>query len=98
MSSVIVVVGAGSIGQAIARRVSAGKHVMLADLRPENATAAAKVLDEAGFDVSTATARLPAFQARQFPAGHGRGRAVGQARRPRQYDQPRHRHHAAGQG
>ena len=55
MSSVIVVIGAGSIGQAIARRVSAGKHVLLADLRPENATAAAKVLDEAGFMVSTPT-------------------------------------------
>lgn len=55
MRSVIVVIGAGSIGKAIARRVSAGKHVLLADLRPENATAAAKVLDEAGFDVSTAT-------------------------------------------
>jgi predicted dinucleotide-binding enzyme len=26
MSDVIVVIGAGSIGQAIARRVSAGKH------------------------------------------------------------------------
>lgn len=55
MNNVIVVIGAGSIGQAIARRVGAGKHVLLADLRPENATAAAKVLGDAGFDVSTAT-------------------------------------------
>lgn len=55
MKSVIVVVGAGSIGQAIARRVSAGKQVVLADLRPENAAAAAKVMSDAGFDVSTAT-------------------------------------------
>src|ERR1700755_533213 len=53
--NVIVVIGAGSIGQAIARRVSAGKHVLLADLRQENADAAAKVLSEAGFEVSTAT-------------------------------------------
>jgi NAD(P)-dependent dehydrogenase (short-subunit alcohol dehydrogenase family) len=52
--SVIVVIGAGSIGQAIARRISAGKHVLLADLKQENADAAAKVLSEAGFDVSTA--------------------------------------------
>ena len=51
---VIVVIGAGSIGQAIARRVSAGKHVLLADLRQENSDAAAKVLSEAGFEVSTA--------------------------------------------
>jgi NAD(P)-dependent dehydrogenase (short-subunit alcohol dehydrogenase family) len=53
MTNVIVVIGAGSIGQAIARRVSAGKHVLLADLRPENADTAAKVLSDAGFDVST---------------------------------------------
>ena len=55
MKSVIVVIGAGSIGQAIARRVSAGKHVLLADLRPENAEAAANTLADAGFDVSSAT-------------------------------------------
>lgn len=52
--NVTVVIGAGSIGQAIARRVSAGKHVLLADLRRENAEAAAKVLADAGFEVSTA--------------------------------------------
>jgi NAD(P)-dependent dehydrogenase (short-subunit alcohol dehydrogenase family) len=55
MSNVIVVIGPGSIGQAIARRVSAGKHVLLADLRQENADAAAEVLSNAGFEVSTAT-------------------------------------------
>ena len=54
MTNVIVVIGAGSIGQAIARRVSAGKHVLLADLRQENADAAAKVSSDAGFEVSTA--------------------------------------------
>ena len=52
--NVIVVIGAGSIGQAIARRVSAGKHVLLADLKQENADTAAKTLSEAGFEVSTA--------------------------------------------
>jgi NAD(P)-dependent dehydrogenase (short-subunit alcohol dehydrogenase family) len=35
MNEVVVVIGAGSIGQAIARRVSTGKHVVLADLRPQ---------------------------------------------------------------
>lgn len=53
MGEVVVVIGAGSIGQAIARRVSAGKHVVLADLRPENAWAAASVLSDAGFETST---------------------------------------------
>ena len=52
---VVVVIGPGSIGQAIARRVGAGKHVLLADLRQSNADAAAKVMSEAGFDVSTTT-------------------------------------------
>src|SRR5277367_6179900 len=51
--SVIVVIGAGLIGQAIARRVSAGKHIVLADLRPENAETAAKIFIDAGFSVST---------------------------------------------
>jgi len=54
VSNVIVVIGAGSIGQAIARRVSVGKHVLLADLRKENAEAAATVLSNAGYEVSTA--------------------------------------------
>ena len=55
MTNVIVVIGAGSIGQAIARRVSAGKHVLLADLKKENADTAAKVLNDAGFEISTKT-------------------------------------------
>jgi NAD(P)-dependent dehydrogenase (short-subunit alcohol dehydrogenase family) len=55
MTNVIVVIGAGSIGQAIVRRVSAGKHVLLADIRQENADAAAKTLIDAGFNVTTAT-------------------------------------------
>ena len=54
MTNVIVVIGAGSIGQAIVRRVSAGKHVLLADIRQENADAAAKTLTDAGFSVTTA--------------------------------------------
>jgi NAD(P)-dependent dehydrogenase (short-subunit alcohol dehydrogenase family) len=54
MTNVIVVIGAGSIGQAIVRRISAGKHVLLADIRQENADSAAKVLSDAGFTVTTA--------------------------------------------
>lgn len=49
---VIVLIGAGSIGQAIARRVGSGKHVVISDLHKENAEAAAKILGEAGFEVS----------------------------------------------
>jgi NAD(P)-dependent dehydrogenase (short-subunit alcohol dehydrogenase family) len=53
MTEVVVVIGAGSIGQAIARRVSAGKRVVLADLQQANADAAAEVMRNAGFDVTT---------------------------------------------
>ncbi len=55
MSEVVIVTGAGLIGQAIARRVGAGKHILLGDLRQENADAAAELMANAGFDASTAT-------------------------------------------
>lgn len=55
MSKVIVVTWAGQIGQAIARRVGVGKHVLLADTRRDNADAAADVLGNAGYEVSFAT-------------------------------------------
>ncbi|HYB26259.1 MAG TPA: SDR family oxidoreductase [Solirubrobacteraceae bacterium] len=55
MSNVIVVVGPGQIGQAIARRVGVAKHILLADMSEENANAAADVLSNAGYDVSVTT-------------------------------------------
>ena len=54
MQDVIVVIGPGQIGQAIARRVGVGKHVLLADMRAENAKSAAEVMASAGYDVSIA--------------------------------------------
>ena len=53
MQQVSVLIGAGSIGQAIIRRVSAGKHIVLADYNLENAERAAKTLENAGFECST---------------------------------------------
>ena len=58
MKDVVVLLGTGSIGQAIARRVSAGKHVVLADLKKENAERAAKILEDAGFETSTIAVNL----------------------------------------
>ena len=55
MKNVIVVIGPGQIGQAIARRVGVGKHVLLADMRQDNANAAAEILGNAGYEVSVAT-------------------------------------------
>jgi len=62
MSEVVVVIGPGSIGQAIARRVGTGKKVLLADLREENAQTAAKTLHDAGFEVSTAVVDISSRQ------------------------------------
>src|SRR5690349_4261881 len=55
MKNDIVLIGAGHIGQAIARRVGVGKHVLLADMRSESVNAAAEVLGNAGYEVSVAT-------------------------------------------
>jgi NAD(P)-dependent dehydrogenase (short-subunit alcohol dehydrogenase family) len=55
MTNVVVVTGAGQIGQAVARRVAFGKHVLLADMRSNNANTAAEVLGNAGYEVSVAT-------------------------------------------
>ena len=48
----------GTIGQAIARRVGAGRHVVLADIRLEAAESAAKLLEDAGFETSAFAADL----------------------------------------
>ena len=53
MKQVSVLIGAGSIGQAIIRRVSVGKHIVLADYSMENAERTAKTLEDAGFECST---------------------------------------------
>ena len=50
---VSVLLGAGSIGQAIIRRVSAGKHIVLADYNLDNAQRAALTLENAGYECST---------------------------------------------
>ena len=52
MKDVVVVIGPGQIGVAIARRAGVGKHAILADVREENARAADKVTDESGYEGS----------------------------------------------
>ncbi len=52
-NEVVVLIGAGAIGQAIAKRVSAGKHILISDIKIENAEVAAKTLTDAGFEVSS---------------------------------------------
>lgn len=54
-AEVVVVLGPGQIGQAIARRVGVGKEILLADRSEAHATAAADVLVNAGFRVHPST-------------------------------------------
>lgn len=58
MTNVIVLIGAGLIGQAIARRVSAGAHLIVADVRAEAAEAAAELLADAGFTTTATTVNV----------------------------------------
>ncbi|MBQ9536318.1 MAG: SDR family oxidoreductase [Desulfovibrionaceae bacterium] len=55
MQDVIVLIGTGFIGQAIARRVGAGKKLVLADRVKDNAIAAANLFQDAGFSVDWTT-------------------------------------------
>ena len=63
MDEVIVVIGASQIGQAIARRVGVGKHVVLADRSESNANAVAEVLGNAGYETSVATVDVSSREA-----------------------------------
>src|SRR3954468_17041462 len=52
-NDVLVITGAGGIGQAIARRQGPGRHVLLADISEDNQAAAAAALEGLGHGVST---------------------------------------------
>jgi len=53
-TEICVLLGTGAIGLGVTRAVACGKHVLLTDLKVENAKAAAKTLVANGFEVSTA--------------------------------------------
>ena len=52
MIDITVVIGAGGIGQAIARRISSGRHIVVANHNQDSADVAAKVLESAGFETT----------------------------------------------
>ena len=58
MKDVIVWIGAGQIGMAIARRVGYGKKIVIGDRSLANAERAATTLREAGFDCTATEADL----------------------------------------
>ena len=58
MTDITVVIGAGGIGQAIARRISSGRHILVANHTQESADAAARVLEQAGFETTAMQADI----------------------------------------
>ncbi|MFS0702570.1 SDR family oxidoreductase [Cellulomonas sp. 179-A 4D5 NHS] len=72
-TEVVVVIGAGSIGQAITRRVATGRTVLVADISPDNAQAAARALESAGYEVETATVDVSSRDSVTALADHAAG-------------------------
>ena len=52
MKDVMILTGAGQIGMAIARRMGYGKKIFVGDKKIENANTVARIMNEAGFDVT----------------------------------------------
>lgn len=52
MKEVMILTGAGQIGMAIARRMGFGKKIVVGDKSLKNAETIAKIMNEAGFDVT----------------------------------------------
>lgn len=62
MKNVMILMGAGQIGLAIARRMGADKKILVGDKKLANAEAIAKVMVEAGFDATPLEADLSSRQ------------------------------------
>ena len=62
MKDVMIVVGAGQISMAIARRMGAGKKIILGDKNIENAKNIQKTMVDAGFDVEVIEMNLSSRQ------------------------------------
>jgi NAD(P)-dependent dehydrogenase (short-subunit alcohol dehydrogenase family) len=52
-TDVLVVIGSGAIGQAIARRTGVGKLILLADTNTDSLTATADLMETSGYNVRT---------------------------------------------
>ena len=63
MKDVVLLTGAGQIGMAIARRVGAGKKIIVADVKVENANEIAEILVEAGFDAEPVVVNIASKEA-----------------------------------
>lgn len=61
-NEVVVLFGAGAIGEAIVRRISSGRKLLLADYNEDNLSSMKKELIQAGFVVETIKADLSSRQ------------------------------------
>jgi NAD(P)-dependent dehydrogenase (short-subunit alcohol dehydrogenase family) len=55
VKDLVVLIGAGAIGLAIAKRVGVGNRLLLADLKMDNAIRAATKLQDGGFEIETSS-------------------------------------------
>ena len=58
MNNVMILIGAGQIGLAIARRTGSGKTIIIADKKREHAEEAASIMRNAGFNATAEVANL----------------------------------------
>ncbi|MDD3114964.1 MAG: SDR family oxidoreductase [Anaerovibrio sp.] len=72
MKDVMLVTGAGQISMAIARRMGYGKKIVMGDRNPENAEAAAEIMNNAGFDVEPVEMDLSSRQSIQQLIARGK--------------------------
>ena len=68
---VMIVMGAGQISMAIARRVGFGMKIILGDTKEENADTIAKIMNDAGFDVIPMEADLSSRESIQKMIAEG---------------------------
>ena len=76
MKDVMLVMGAGQISMAIARRVGFGMKIILGDRNKENVDAIAKIMNDAGFDVEPLEADLSSRESIQKMIAEGRNTAL----------------------
>jgi len=97
---VVVIIGAGSIGQAIARRIGVGKTIMLADFNEKAAATAAETLQGAGFTTSSATVDVASHESVRALAATASdlGAAITTPERSRPHDPPAATRAAPGAG
>jgi NAD(P)-dependent dehydrogenase (short-subunit alcohol dehydrogenase family) len=88
---VLVVIGAGAIGQAIARRTGVGKQILLDDINVDSLAATADLMQTSGYNVGTEPADVSSHDSVAALAAAAAGVGPVRAWRTRRAS-PRRRH------